>query len=43
MAITPGLDFDPVDGKKFVRLSYAGAPADMEVAITRLRDFLTRR
>jgi aspartate/methionine/tyrosine aminotransferase len=43
VAITPGLDFDPVDGKKFVRLSYAGAPADMEVAIARLKDFLTRR
>jgi aspartate/methionine/tyrosine aminotransferase len=42
VAITPGVDFDPVDGKKFVRLSYAGGPADIDLAITRLRDFLTR-
>jgi aspartate/methionine/tyrosine aminotransferase len=25
VAATPGLDFDPVEGKNWVRLSYAGA------------------
>jgi aspartate/methionine/tyrosine aminotransferase len=24
IAVTPGLDFDPVSGNRFIRLSYAG-------------------
>jgi aspartate/methionine/tyrosine aminotransferase len=43
VATTPGLDFDPVDGHKFIRFSYAGAPADIELAIARIKDHLTRR
>jgi aspartate/methionine/tyrosine aminotransferase len=43
VATTPGLDFDPIDGHKFIRFSYAGAPADIEVAIARIKDYLTRR
>jgi aspartate/methionine/tyrosine aminotransferase len=43
VAATPGLDFDPFDGHKFVRFSYAGAPADIELAIARIKDHLTRR
>jgi len=37
VAATPGLDFDPVRGRRFVRFSYAGAAADMEEAIRRLK------
>lgn len=37
VAATPGLDFDPVRGRSFVRFSYAGAAADMEEAIRRLK------
>jgi aspartate/methionine/tyrosine aminotransferase len=36
VAITPGIDFDTVDGHRFVRFSYAGATADIAEAIRRL-------
>ncbi|RZQ65258.1 pyridoxal phosphate-dependent aminotransferase [Amycolatopsis suaedae] len=40
LAITPGIDFDPVDGGRFVRLSFAGATADLTEAVTRLGAYL---
>ena len=36
VAITPGIDFDPVRGHRAVRFSYAGATADMAEAARRL-------
>ena len=36
VAVTPGTDFDPFHGHRFVRFSFAGATADMEEACTRL-------
>lgn len=36
LAITPGIDFDPVDGGEHVRLSFAGAAEDMTEAVKRL-------
>jgi aspartate/methionine/tyrosine aminotransferase len=36
VAITPGVDFDTVDGHRFARFSYAGATADIAEAIRRL-------
>jgi aspartate/methionine/tyrosine aminotransferase len=39
VAIAPGIDFDPVDGGRFVRMSYAGATDDMRVALARLGDW----
>jgi aspartate/methionine/tyrosine aminotransferase len=42
VAVTPGLDFDPFNGSRFVRLCYAGAPDDMAEAIGRLRNWLAR-
>jgi aspartate/methionine/tyrosine aminotransferase len=36
VAICPGLDFDAVRGKNFVRFSYCGSPEDIEEAMTRL-------
>ncbi|MGH3862661.1 pyridoxal phosphate-dependent aminotransferase [Actinokineospora sp.] len=39
LAIVPGIDFDPVDGNRFVRLSFAGATADIEEALRRLRSW----
>lgn len=36
VAVTPGIDFDPVRGRHFIRFSYAGATADMEEAVRRL-------
>lgn len=36
VAITPGVDFDPRQGHRFVRFSYAGSGADMAEAARRL-------
>lgn len=36
IAVTPGHDFDPVAGGHWIRLSYAGATADISRAIDRL-------
>lgn len=40
VAITPGLDFDPVNGHRFARLSFAGTESDMREAVRRLRGWL---
>ncbi len=42
LAITPGLDFDPVGGNRFVRFSYAGSEADIVTAVKRLEGWLGR-
>lgn len=42
LAITPGIDFDPVDGGKFVRFSFAGAEADVVEGVRRLGTWLGR-
>jgi aspartate/methionine/tyrosine aminotransferase len=43
VAATPGIDFDPARGEGFVRLSFAGATADMVDAVGRLRSWLDRQ
>src|SRR2546421_7867118 len=40
VAATPGIDFDPVDGKHFVRFCYAGSAADMRQAVERIGRWL---
>jgi aspartate/methionine/tyrosine aminotransferase len=40
VAITPGLDFDPLQGGGWVRLSFAGSTADVAEAACRLADWL---
>lgn len=40
LAIVPGIDFDPVDGHRFVRLSFAGQPQDITEALRRLGNWL---
>jgi aspartate/methionine/tyrosine aminotransferase len=40
VAVTPGLDFDPLRGKNFVRLCYAGARAEMHEAVERIGAWL---
>jgi aspartate/methionine/tyrosine aminotransferase len=40
VAMTPGVDFSPVNGHRFVRLSYAGSRATVEEALERLRGWL---
>jgi aspartate/methionine/tyrosine aminotransferase len=43
VAATPGIDFDPVDGGKFVRFCYAGSAADMREAVERIGGWLKAR
>jgi aspartate/methionine/tyrosine aminotransferase len=42
VAATPGVDFDPVHGKEFVRFSYAGSAAEMREAMDRIGNWLRR-
>ena len=42
VAATPGLDFDPLHGKEFLRFSYAGSAADMREAVTRIGEWIAR-
>jgi aspartate/methionine/tyrosine aminotransferase len=42
VAATPGIDFDPVHGKSFIRFCYAGSAADMREAIERIGRWLKR-
>ena len=43
VAATPGVDFDPVHGRHFVRFCYAGSAADMREAVARIGDWLRTR
>lgn len=40
VAATPGIDFDPAEGNRFLRLSYAGSLEEIATAIDRLRQWL---
>jgi aspartate/methionine/tyrosine aminotransferase len=42
VAATPGIDFDRVNGHRFVRFSYAGSRATIETALDRMAGFLRR-
>jgi aspartate/methionine/tyrosine aminotransferase len=42
VAITPGLDFDPAEGHRFIRLSFAGTEQDMHDAVRQLGAWLGR-
>jgi aspartate/methionine/tyrosine aminotransferase len=41
VATTPGIDFDPVHGKSFLRLCYAGDRQDMREAVERIGHWLS--
>ena len=43
VAATPGVDFDPVHGRQFVRFCYAGSAADMREAVARIGGWLRTR
>jgi aspartate/methionine/tyrosine aminotransferase len=43
VAIAPGVDFDPVDGRHFIRLSFASATVQIEEAVRRLRPWFAAR
>jgi len=40
VAATPGIDFDPIDGKHFLRFCYAGSAAEMHEAVERIGNWL---
>jgi aspartate/methionine/tyrosine aminotransferase len=40
VAVTPGADFDPVRGNRFIRFCYAGSAAEMTEAVERIRRWL---
>ena len=40
VAATPGLDFDPLAGHRYMRFSYAGSPEDMIAATDRIERWL---
>jgi len=42
VAVTPGLDFDPIGGGRWVRFSFAGSTGDVTEAARRLKDWLRR-
>jgi aspartate/methionine/tyrosine aminotransferase len=43
VAATPGVDFDPLHGRQFLRLCYAGSREDMHEAVKRIGEWLSRR
>jgi len=40
--VTPGLDFDPINGGGWVRISFAGSSEDIVEAARRLEKWLSR-
>jgi aspartate/methionine/tyrosine aminotransferase len=42
VAATPGVDFDPVNGRHFVRFCYAGSATDMREAVERIGVWLRK-
>ena len=43
VAATPGIDFDPIDGKHFLRFCYAGSAAEMREAVERIGNWLANK
>ena len=42
VSTAPGIDFDPVNGHKALRLSFAGAEEDMREGISRINDWIAK-
>jgi aspartate/methionine/tyrosine aminotransferase len=42
VAATPGIDFDPIDGRHFLRFCYAGSADEMHDAVERIGNWLKR-
>src|SRR4051794_28092880 len=42
VAATPGIDFDPVHGHRYIRFCYARSPDDMREAVARISRWLTQ-
>ena len=42
VAATPGIDFDPANGKHFLRFCYAGSATEMHMAVERIGNWLAK-
>ncbi|MBI3434565.1 MAG: aminotransferase class I/II-fold pyridoxal phosphate-dependent enzyme, partial [Proteobacteria bacterium] len=42
VAVTPGIDFDPLNGDRYVRMCYAGSTSDAREAVARIERWLAR-
>jgi aspartate/methionine/tyrosine aminotransferase len=42
VAATPGIDFDPLDGRHFLRFCYAGSAPEMREAVQRIGEWLKK-
>jgi aspartate/methionine/tyrosine aminotransferase len=42
VAATPGIDFDPIDGRHYLRFCYAGSAAEMHEGVERIAAWLKR-
>ena len=42
VAVTPGVDFDPFEGRKFIRFCYAGAAGEMKEAVEKIGAWLRK-
>ncbi|MGC2155585.1 MAG: aminotransferase class I/II-fold pyridoxal phosphate-dependent enzyme, partial [Pseudolabrys sp.] len=42
VAATPGIDFDPNNGRHFLRFCYAGSATEMHEAVKRIANWLRR-
>jgi aspartate/methionine/tyrosine aminotransferase len=42
VAATPGIDFDPINGKRFLRFCYAGSSVEMHEAVARIGNWLSK-
>jgi aspartate/methionine/tyrosine aminotransferase len=43
VAATPGIDFDPINGRRYIRFCYARSADDMREAVARISRWLTQR
>ena len=43
VAVTPGIDFDPVRGRQTLRFSYAGATDEIALGLERLAEWMAAR
>ena len=43
VALTPGIDFDPINGKSKIRISYARSTPEILIGIERIKIFMNQR
>jgi aspartate/methionine/tyrosine aminotransferase len=43
VAVAPGLDFDPLEGSKFIRMCFAGDATEIVTAVDLLGEWLAKQ